>query len=66
MAKAKSDKEKITVVAELVITSALGQETVRSFDKAWHRMQEVGESTLPVNCRLKGFVRKTDEELAAL
>lgn len=63
MAK-KDDKEKITVVAELVITSSLGEETIRSFDRAWHRMQEVGETTLPVKCRLIGFVRKTDAELA--
>lgn len=52
------------VVAELVITSSLGQETIRSFDKAWHRMREIGQTTVPVNCRLTGFVRKTDEELA--
>lgn len=62
--KRKDDKEKITVVAELVITSSLGQETIRSFDKAWHRMRDIGRITTPVNCRLTGFVRKTDEELA--
>jgi hypothetical protein len=63
MAK-KKDDDKITVVAELVVTSSRGQETIRSFDKAWHRMREIGQTTVPVNCCLIGFARKTDEELA--
>lgn len=63
MAK-KKDDDKITVVAELVVTSSLGQETIRSFDKAWYRMRDISQITTPVNCRLIGFVRKTDEELA--
>ena len=59
----KSKKEVISVVAECTITSALGVEVVRSFDLAWHRMREIGQTTTPVKCRLNGFVRKTDEEL---
>lgn len=62
MAK-KDTKEVISVVAELTISSSLGEETIRSFDKAWHRMPEIGKITTPINCRLNGFVRKTDEEL---
>jgi hypothetical protein len=58
----KADKEAMTVVAELVVTSPLGQETIRSFDKAWERFREL---PTPTNCRLTGFVRKTDAELAA-
>jgi len=60
-AKKKDDKEVLSVVAELEVTSSLGKERVRSFDKAWHRFLEV---PCPSNCRLIGFVRKTDEELA--
>lgn len=63
MAK-KDTKEVISVVAECTITSSLGVEVVRSFDLAWHRMLEIGKTTTPVKCRLNGFVRKTDEELA--
>jgi hypothetical protein len=59
----KLKSEKMSVVAELVITSSLGTETVRSFDKAWHRMREIGQTTTPVNCRLTGFVRKTEAEM---
>ena len=63
MAK-KDGKEVISVVAELTLTSSNGVEVVRSFDKAWHRMREIGKTTTPVKCHLNGFVRKTDEELA--
>jgi len=52
--------EKMSVVAELELTSADGTEIVRSFDKAWHRLLEL---PTPATCRLKGFVRKTPEEL---
>lgn len=62
MAKKKDEKDVMTVVAELEVTSPLGKETIRSFDKAWHRFREL---PTPTNCRLIGFVRKTDEELAA-
>jgi hypothetical protein len=55
--------EKMTVVAELRLTYDGKTEMVRSFDKAWHRMREIGRTTTPVNCRLMGFVRKSDEEL---
>jgi hypothetical protein len=61
MAKKKDDKEVMTVVAELRITSLLGEETIRSFDKAWTRFREL---PTPTNCCLLGFVRKTDAELA--
>lgn len=60
MAKKKDEKE-ITVVAELLVTSPLGEEKIRSFDKAWHRMREL---PTPAKSLLLGFVRKTDEELA--
>jgi hypothetical protein len=63
VSKPNPKSEKISVVAECVITSALGTETVRSFDLSWHRMREIGQTTTPVNCRLTGFVRKTDEEI---
>jgi hypothetical protein len=46
------------MVAEIEITSALGTERIRSFDAAWTRMGEIGYETLPVRCKLVGFVRK--------
>jgi hypothetical protein len=64
--KPKKDDSQLTVVAELTLTHADGTtEIVRSFDKAWHRMREIGETSLPVKCRLNGFVHKTDEEISA-
>jgi hypothetical protein len=56
--------EKMSVVAELEITYDGKTEIVRSFDTAWHRMLEIGKETTPVKVRLKGFVRKTEAELA--
>jgi hypothetical protein len=55
---AKKDDKKETMVAEIEITSALGTERIRSFDAAWTRMGEIGYETLPVRCKLVGFVRK--------
>lgn len=60
MAK-KDDKSAISVVAELEIVSSLGTERIRSFDKAWTVFRA---APVPTTCRLIGFVRKTDEELA--
>lgn len=42
------------MVAQLTVTSPLGAETIRSFDKAWHRSLEL---PLPVLVRFEGFVR---------
>jgi len=53
--------EKMSVVAELELTSSEGTEIVRSFDKAWHRLLEL---PTPARCRLRGFVRKSDKEMA--
>ena len=57
---AKKNDQEMTVVAELEVTSPLGKETVRSFDKAWRRLMEL---PVPVRSHLIGFVRKNDEEL---
>jgi hypothetical protein len=65
MAKPKKDDQQLTVVAELTLTHPGGTEVVRSFDKAWHRMLEMAKTSPPVSCRHTGFVRKTDEEIAA-
>ena len=61
----KQDDQKMTVVAELILTYPGGTEIVRSFDRAWHRMREIAKTASPVNCRFNGFVRKTDEEIAS-
>ncbi len=50
--------KKATLVAECVVTSSLGVEHIKSFDKAWHRMLEIGETYPPVKCKFVGFVRK--------
>jgi len=60
-----ADDKKITVVAELTIESTQGVETIRSFDRAWHRMRELAATSAPVRVRLQGFVRRTPEELAS-
>jgi hypothetical protein len=57
----KDDKSTISVVAELEVTSLLGTDRIRSFDKAWTAFRA---APTPTTCRLLGFVRKTDEELA--
>ncbi len=46
------------MVAECEVTSSLGVERIKSFDAAWHRMLDLAKQTLPVKCRLIGFVRK--------
>lgn len=56
----KKTKDEITVVAELTVTSSEGQEIIKSFDKAWHHMLELGTRTLPVNAKFNGFVRIED------
>lgn len=54
-AQKKKDKEVITVVAELTVTSLDGSQVVRGFDKAWR----VGyKEPVPVNIHFNGFVRK--------
>ena len=56
MASAKKDKkEDVPLVAELSVISPLGEEIVRTFDKAWHRALEV---PTPVNLSFRAFVRK--------
>jgi len=59
----KLKSEKMSVVAELELTSSQGTEIVRSFDTAWHRMREISRETTPVKCKLRGFVRKTEAEM---
>ncbi len=62
----KLKSQKMTVVAELHLTWTGGEQTVRSFDTAWHLMLELAaiEGNCPVNCKLMGFVHKTKAELA--
>ncbi len=55
MPSKKTEKEIITVVAELTVSSSEGDEIVKSFDKAWHRALELPK---PVTVTFNGFVRK--------
>jgi hypothetical protein len=50
-------KVTIPTVAELKVTHSGGEETIRTFDKAWHRMRELAQTTSPVKCSFVGFVR---------
>jgi len=63
----KLKSEKLSVVAQLHLTWTGGEQTVRSFDTAWHLMLELAaiEGNCPVTCKLTGFVRKTEAELAS-
>lgn len=49
----KKDQNKVTVVAECTVESESGIETIRSFDKAWHRALEVA----PAKLTFQRFVR---------
>lgn len=50
----KDTENKPTVQAELVIKSPEGQETIRTFDKAFHRALEL---PTPVNIKFNRWVR---------
>lgn len=54
MRMADKDKKTIQVVAELEVTSEGKTETVRTFDKAWHRGLEL---PVPVLISFKRFAR---------
>ena len=65
MAKKKNAPEVITVVPEFTVEGQKVTVAVRSFDTAWHTMQHMSRwDGCPVRVRLKGWVRKTDEEIA--
>lgn len=57
--KQKPDKASSapTVVAELTIVHAGGQEIVRSFDRAWKRSMELALRETPVTTTFNNFVR---------
>lgn len=50
---AKDDK--ITVEAQVIVTSANGVEVVKTFDRSWHRALEL---PVPVNINFDKWVRK--------
>lgn len=54
-----SDKKEITVEAELMITSSLGIETVRTFARAWRRTLEL---PTPTRGQFKQWARKEDKK----
>jgi hypothetical protein len=51
---AKDKKEPVTVIAELEVTWPGGRETIKTFDKAWHRALEL---LVPVTVSFKRFAR---------
>lgn len=38
---AKDKKQPVIVIAELEVTWPDGQETIKTFDRAWHRLMEL-------------------------
>lgn len=50
----KKEEKRIPMVAQLQVTSAEGVETIRTFDRAWHRAFEL---PTPVNIKFIQFVR---------
>lgn len=54
----KKSNEKVTVEAMCIVTHAGGEERIRTFDKAWHRLLEVQPGTLTFH----GFVRKEEKK----
>jgi hypothetical protein len=55
MAKSKKDDKEITVVAELEVKFGDQVETIRTFDKAWHRLLLV---PTPATMSFKQWARK--------
>lgn len=55
MAPKKKDDKEITVVAELKVSSGDQTETIRTFDKAWHRVLEL---PTPATMSFNQWVRK--------
>jgi hypothetical protein len=55
MATKKKDEKEITVVAELEVSFGDETETIRTFDKAWHRLLLV---PTPATMSFKKWARK--------
>jgi len=60
--KARSkEKKEITVIAQNKVSWVGGEETVLSFDTAWHLMlDKAREGYMPVSSHFLGFVLKPD------
>jgi hypothetical protein len=48
------DKKEIVAIAELEVSWSNGKETIRTFDRAWHRALEL---PIPVTVSFKRFAR---------